>query len=165
MRQRALPNIDFRNPAEVLASLNARFPSDSHGGMYFTIWYGVYNIGERKLTYGTAGHGPAFLVPADRSEPQPVGLANLMIGLLPDQSYDVADQILPPGSTLFVFSDGAYEIETKTNERWELSNFTPLLIEPAVPGLAEPDRVYQGVKQAAAAGPLEDDFSLIAFSF
>jgi serine phosphatase RsbU (regulator of sigma subunit) len=165
MRQRALPNVDFRNPAEVFASLNARFPSDSHGGMYFTIWYGVYNIGERKLTYGTAGHGPAFLVPADRSEPQPVGLANLMIGLLPEQSYDVADQILPPGSTLYVFSDGAYEIETKTNDRWDLANFTPLLIEPAVPGLAEPDRVYQGVKQAAAAGPLEDDFSLMALTF
>src|SRR6187431_816242 len=27
MRQRALPNVDFRNPSEVLASLNARFPS------------------------------------------------------------------------------------------------------------------------------------------
>jgi hypothetical protein len=40
-----------------------------------------------------------------------------------------------------------------------------LLIEPAVPGLAEPDRVYQLVKQAAAPGPLEDDFSLMALTF
>jgi hypothetical protein len=64
-----------------------------------------------------------------------------------------------------VFSDGAYEIETKTKDRWELSNFSPLLIEPAVPGLAEPDRVYQLVKQAAAPGPLEDDFSLMTLTF
>jgi sigma-B regulation protein RsbU (phosphoserine phosphatase) len=32
LRQRALPLVDFRNPAEVLSSLNARFPMDSHNG-------------------------------------------------------------------------------------------------------------------------------------
>jgi serine phosphatase RsbU (regulator of sigma subunit) len=165
LRQRALPNVDFRNPAEVLSSLNSRFPSDSHGGMYFTMWYGVYHIGDRKLTYSSGGHGPAFLVPLDRSAAQPVGEPALMIGLLPDQTYDVHETTVPAGSTLYVFSDGAYEIVTKTDDRWELSNFTPLLIEPAVPGLAEPDRVYQAVKQAAAPGPLEDDFSLMAMTF
>jgi serine phosphatase RsbU (regulator of sigma subunit) len=165
LRQRALPNVDFRNPSEVLASLNARFPSDSHGGMYFTMWYGVYDIGSRNLTYGSAGHGPAFLVPADRSAAEPVGIPALMIGLLPDQSYDVAQMTLPRESTLYLFSDGAYEIVTKTDERWELSNFLPLLTEPIVPGTAEPDRVFQAVKQVAAPGPLEDDFSLMALGF
>src|SRR4030095_8439269 len=155
----------FRNPAEVLASLNARFPSDSHGGMYFTMWYGVYNIGDRKLTYRSAGHGAALLVQPDRREAQPVGAPALMIGLLPDQTYDVLEMVVPAGSTLYLFSDGAYEIVTKTDDRWELSNFTPLLIEPAVPGLAEPDRLYQAVKQAAAPGALADDFSFMASAF
>jgi serine phosphatase RsbU (regulator of sigma subunit) len=165
LRQRALPNVDFRNPAEVLSSLNSRFPSDSHGGMYFTMWYGVYHIGDRKLTYSSGGHGPAFLVPVDRSAAQPVGEPALMIGLLPDQTYDVHETTVPAGSTLYVFSDGAYEIVTKTDDRWELSNFTPLLLEPAVPGLADPDRIFQAVKQAAAPGPFEDDFSLMALTF
>src|SRR5262245_52869048 len=86
LRQRALPNVDFRNPSEVLASLNARFPSDSHGGMYFTMWYGVYDIGSRNLTYGSAGPGPAFRVPADRSAAEPVGIPALMVGMLADPS-------------------------------------------------------------------------------
>ena len=34
-----------------------------------------------------------------------------------------------------------------------------------LPGQSEPDRVYQAVKQAAAPGPLEDDFSLVALTF
>ena len=165
LRQRALPQVDFRNPAEVLSSLNVRFPSECHGGLYFTMWYGVYHTGDRTLTYGSAGHGPAFLVPADRHEAWPVGTPAVMIGLLPDQTYDVQHATVPPGSTLYLFSDGAYEIVTKNEERWELSNFVPLLIEPAVPGTAEPDRVYQAVKQAAAPGPLEDDFSLMALTF
>jgi hypothetical protein len=43
LRQRALPGVNFENPADVLSSLNARFPMDSHGGLFFTMWYGVYH--------------------------------------------------------------------------------------------------------------------------
>ena len=42
LRQHALPQVDFANPAEILASLNNRFQMDSHNGMFFTMWYGVY---------------------------------------------------------------------------------------------------------------------------
>jgi hypothetical protein len=38
-------------------------------------------------------------------------------------------------------------------------------MEPAVPGVTEPNRVYQKVREAAKAGPLDDDFSLIALTF
>jgi serine phosphatase RsbU (regulator of sigma subunit) len=165
LRQRALPQVDFRNPAEVLASLNARFQSDNHGGLYFTMWYGVYHARDRKLVHGSAGHGPAFLVPTDRSEAQPVGEPAVMIGLLSDQSYESQVMAIPPGSTLYVFSDGAYEVFTKDQGQWELSNFLPLLTEPAVPGMTDPDRIYQAVKQVAKAGPLDDDFSLMALIF
>ena len=165
LRQRALPAVDFTNPAEVLASLNSRFPSDRHNGLYFTMWYGVYRPEARVLSYGTAGHGPAILVPPDKSGTQELGLSAVMIGMLPDQTYDVRHATVPPGSTLFLFSDGAYEIETKTDERWDLANFLPLLLAPSVPGTTETDRVYQTVKQVAKAGPLDDDFSLVALTF
>ena len=52
LRQRALPNVDFRNPSEVLANLNDMFQMDSHNGLLFTMWYGVYRTDERVLTYG-----------------------------------------------------------------------------------------------------------------
>jgi serine phosphatase RsbU (regulator of sigma subunit) len=165
LRQRALPNVDFRNPAEVLSSLNARFASDSHGGMYFTMWYGVYRTADRTLRFGSAGHGPAFLVPKDRHEAVPVGMPAIMIGLLPDQTYEVQERTVPADSTLYVFSDGAYEIVTKDQSRWELENFLPLLTQPAVPNVSETDRIYKAVRDAAAPGPLEDDLSLMAVTF
>ena len=165
LRQRALPHVDFKNPAEVLSSLNARFPMDSHNGLYFTMWYGVYNASTRTLAYGSAGHHPAFLVPIDRHEAQPLGMPALMIGILPDQAYEVQETVVPPGSRLFLFSDGAYEIVTKDQQRWGLSEFLPLLLDPVVPGQPETERVYRRVREAAASGPLEDDFSLIAVTF
>ena len=84
LRQRALPSVDFENPAEVLSSLNARFQMDGHSGMYFTMWYGVYHTGDRSLVYGSAGHHPAYLVPADRTAAHPLGTPALMIGVIPD---------------------------------------------------------------------------------
>lgn len=165
LRQRALPGVDFTNPPQVLASLNARFPTHEHNGLYFTMWYGVYRADTRVLTYGTAGHGPAIMVPADKSRTEELGLSAVMIGMLPDQEYDVKQQVMAPGSTVFVFSDGAYEIVTKNEERWDLENFLPLLLQPAVPGQTEPERVYQAIKAVAKPGPLDDDFSLVALTF
>jgi serine phosphatase RsbU (regulator of sigma subunit) len=165
LRQRALPHVDFKNPAEVLASLNSRFPTQDHNGLYFTMWYGVYNTDSRMLAYGTAGHGPAILVPPDKSGTEPLGMPAVMIGMMPDQTYEVAHVAVKPGHTLFVFSDGAYEIVTKAEERWDLEEFLPLLLEPAVPGSTEPERIYQAIKKVAKSGPLDDDFSLMAITF
>ena len=165
LRQRALPQVDFKNPAEVLASLNSRFPTDQHNGLYFTMWYGVYHTEARTLCYGTAGHGPAVLVSPDKSETSRVGMQAVMIGMLPDQTYDVAQIVVPPGSTLFVFSDGAYEIVTKSGDQWDLDTFVPLLTAPSVPGMTEPARVYQSVKEVVKPGPLDDDLSLVALTF
>ena len=37
LRQRALPQVDFADPAGVLANLNARFQLDGHNGLFFTM--------------------------------------------------------------------------------------------------------------------------------
>ncbi len=165
LRQRALPGVDFHHPPEVLASLNHRFQMDSHNGMYFTMWYGVYRPATRTLTYGSAGHNPAYLVPADRSAATAVGMPALMIGALPGTVYAAAETTVPSGSALHVFSDGVFEIVTKDDERWSLSDFLPLLTAPPVPGTCEVDRVHRAVIDAAKPGPLEDDFSLLILTF
>ena len=129
LRQRALPNVDFRNPSEVLANLNDMFQMDSHNGLLFTMWYGVYRTDERVLTYGSAGHHPAYLVPPDRQTSRPVGSPALMIGAFPKMTYEVEHTPVPAGSSLYLFSDGLYEIVTKDQQRWELSDLLPLFLE------------------------------------
>ena len=165
LRQRALPHVDFQNPAEVLASLNSRFQMETHSGLFFTMWYGVYRTTDRTLTYSSAGHHPAYLVPYDRHESTPLGEPALTIGMLPDVTYDTLRTTVPPGSALHVFSDGVFEILTTDQSRWSLSDFLPLLIQPAVPGVPESERVYRAVKQNAAPNGMEDDFSLMVVTF
>jgi hypothetical protein len=39
------------------------------------------------------------------------------------------------------------------------------MLAPSVPGTTEPDRLYQTVKAHARPGLLDDDFSLVVFTF
>jgi serine phosphatase RsbU (regulator of sigma subunit) len=165
LRQRALPDVDFRDPGSVLSSLNARFQMDSHNGLFFKMWYGVYHRGDRMLECGCAGHHPAYLVPSDKGSAEPLGMPALMIGAMPDEHYEVQRTMVPVGSTVYLFSDGVFEIVTKDEQRWTLSDFVPLILRPATPGMPEPDRLYQAVKQAAKPGLLDDDFSLMTVTF
>ena len=72
---------------------------------------------------------------------------------------------LPPGSSLYLFSDGAFEFMTKENRRWTMAEFLPLLLQPPTPGVSEAERVYDLVRQAARPGPLDDDFSMMVIRF
>jgi serine phosphatase RsbU (regulator of sigma subunit) len=165
LRQRVLPGVDFGKPAEVLASLNNRFEMSSHGGLYFTMWYGVYRPADRSLEFAAAGHHPAYLVPSGRLEAHPLGEPNLMVGAMPDVEYTAARTTVPPGSVVYVFSDGVFEIVTADDTRWTLHDFVPLLTQPLQPGVAESARLQQEIRRIAKAGPLDDDFSLLAVTF
>jgi serine phosphatase RsbU (regulator of sigma subunit) len=164
LRQRALPHVDFTDPAAVLASLNKRFQMDDHNDLFFTMWYGVYRLTTRSLVCAGAGHHPAYLVAPDRRAAQPVGTSAPMIGAFPDISFDVEHRTLPPGAALYLFSDGAFEIETRDERRWEMGDLLPLLLQSPVAGRPESERVYQLVRQAARPGPLGDDFSLVVLT-
>ncbi len=165
LRQRALPNVNFESPADVLASLNNRFQMDSHGGLFFTMWYGVYRLDDRSLTFSSAGHHPAYLIAPDRAASIPLGIPAMMIGAMPDIDYETRHTTVPPGNSVYLFSDGVFEVVTTADTRWSLDDFTPTLLEPALPGVAESDRLYQRVKAVTGPGPLDDDFSLMVLTF
>jgi serine phosphatase RsbU (regulator of sigma subunit) len=72
---------------------------------------------------------------------------------------------LLPGSTLYLFSDGVFEIEDKAQRRWAIEDFVAMIGERRQTGVTEPQRLYDRVREMARPGPLEDDFSLVALSF
>ena len=171
LRQRALPNVDFRNPSEVLANLNDMFQGESHNNLMLTMWYGVYRTDDRMLTYGSAGHHPAYLV-AGRS----AGVASRRISGADDRGFsqhDVSDRANAGarGKSLYLFSDGLFEIVTKDQQQWELSDLLPLFLQPGSGGtpdvakVSEAERVYNAVREVAAPGPLADDVSLLVVTF
>jgi serine phosphatase RsbU (regulator of sigma subunit) len=163
LRQRMLPEVDFREPAAVIRGLNRAFPIEQHNSLFFTIWYGVYDIAERSLAFATAGQHPAFLLSPGASQPVPLGTHNPSIGIAADREVIVSRATIPPDSSLFLFSDGVFEITDRDGREWDLSQILALL--PAMSGPGGPRRLYDTVRAAARPGPLEDDFSALSLRF
>ncbi|MFZ2207331.1 MAG: SpoIIE family protein phosphatase [Porticoccaceae bacterium] len=165
LRQRALPDTDFTDPEQVLRKLNRMFQMDQHDDMYFTMWYGVYNRPARALRFASGGHHPGFLVTPDRMQATPVQSRGPLIGLMPDHAYKAEVLSVTPGATLYLFSDGVFEIVTATGKEWGLDDFLPLLTQAADPMATEPERLHRQVRAIARPGPFDDDFSLLTVTF
>lgn len=164
LRQRALPGVDFGDPAQVLRGLNAAFPMDAHDGMFLTAWYGVYSIGERRLAYACAGHHASFLYAPDAPRVA-LRTPGPMIGALPEARYATAHAHVPPGARLYLFSDGAFETSATDGRQHALADFLPLLdagaAQSRAPLRGEAERIYREVRGRSRPGALADDFSLL----
>lgn len=164
LRHGALPGADCARPDQVLAGLNAMFPMQDHGGLYFSIWYGVYQPHDRLLRYASAGHPPAYLL-APAAEPLPLRTPNAAIGMAPGRAFQSAECWVTPRARLYIFSDGAFEIALPDGVQWQLRDFVHLLRQPTRPGLSEPQRLRRAVTEATGRDRLEDDFSLLVATF
>jgi serine phosphatase RsbU (regulator of sigma subunit) len=165
LRQRALPGVDMACPDQVLQRLNSMFSMEAHGGLYFTMWYGVYDTQARSLAFASAGHHPAYLVSADRQSLQPLKTRNPVVGAMPDHCFQAAQVPVPVGSMLHVFSDGLFEIESVDGHLGRLSEFEPLMLGAPVAGLTEPERLVMAARARARPGPPDDDVSLLTVTF
>ncbi|MGE0448810.1 MAG: PP2C family protein-serine/threonine phosphatase [Vicinamibacterales bacterium] len=164
LRQRALPQVDFADPAAVLSSLNDRFQMESHDNLCFTMWYGIYRVSTRELVFSAAGHHPAFLVPPDRAAHVPLAAPHLMIGAVPGIAYELRRATLAPGSLVYLFSDGLFEIVTNEDRQWTLADFLPHLL-PSAAEAGGTERLVQQVKSVVKDGVFDDDVSVLALTF
>lgn len=164
LRQRSLPDTDMASPAQVLRTLNECYQMEEHAGLYFTIWYGVYDMRTRQLVYASGGHHAAYLVSADKGSAQPLQTRNVIIGAMPGMEFTEATVDVEPGSSIYLFSDGVYEIIDKDGKQWALDDFVELIVAPGSDEESEPDRLYRIVCERAAPGALDDDFTLLVMT-
>ncbi len=162
LRSGNLPQVDFRRPAEVLAALNRAFPMEEQNDLYFTIWYGVWNRSTNLLTYASGGHPPALLL-APGGELTELRTSNPMIGGFTDISFSEASLPVAPGSKLYVFSDGIYEVSLKDGGMWDLEGLKAGLRDKDGTGVA-PEALYNRIMDLHGSRELEDDFSLVRLS-
>jgi serine phosphatase RsbU (regulator of sigma subunit) len=165
LRRDALPGVDMRDPAKVAAYVNTLFQMNTHGGMYLTMWYGVYDMETRILRYCSAGHHPSYLVAEAREGAVPLKTPNIMIGATSKFEFESASVEVPPGSRLYVFSDGIYEFEAKDGQQWTLEHVLPLIVEPLIPGVAEPERLLEAIRGHARDADFDDDFTVLVATF
>jgi len=169
LRSQSMDGVNFYQPNHVLRALNEAFQMDDQHDKYFTIWYGVYNQAKRQLVYSSAGHPPALLLKNatdDKAEVQRLKTVSLPIGMMPDTKFVNQRCEIEIDSTLYVFSDGIYEIMQPDGDIWGLDGFVEMLAANRTTiqnqGL---DYVLNYIKTLSPNESLDDDLSLLMVNF
>jgi sigma-B regulation protein RsbU (phosphoserine phosphatase) len=168
IRSAGLRNTDFLDPGQVLSSLNEAFQMENHHNMFFTIWYGVYNLAARSIRHASGGHPAALLLKSDISGAdvfEELRCPGMLVGAMPSVCYNSATTLVPENSRLFVFCDGAYEIGRPDGTRLDFdSDFLPYLLKNGrSPNI--PEKVLSWVRSVHGSETLADDFSFLAIDF
>lgn len=164
LRNGVLADEILLDPPQLLTALNDAFQMEEQDGMYFTMWYGVYDKTRRQLHYASAGHPPALLFSPGSSAPAQLSTRGLMIGAIPGVPYDAATCEIEPGSRLFIFSDGVYEIQRPTGA---MGTLPELIQQLSAARDADLDQIISAVRSMQRPGctAFPDDFSLVALAF
>jgi sigma-B regulation protein RsbU (phosphoserine phosphatase) len=163
LRRQALPGVRFDEPSEVLAGLNRAFPMEENNDKFFTIWYGVYDLGTRRLRYGSAAHPPALMFGGRQARPLEPG--SLMIGVAVDVTFETHSEDVPPGSRLYIYSDGVSEVRKTAGGLLNLEGLAELLSRSAGQDGSRVDCVRREAQALQGSSDFKDDFSLVEVEF
>lgn len=159
LRSQSLAEVDFTQPDQVLSALNNAFDMDNQNGMYFTLWYGVFNTETRELAYSSGGHPPAILV--SNGQYQKLKTNGIVIGGMPNTKFESKVVNVPQDAKLYVFSDGVYEVEyANGNGMMNLEDFADELVKSTTKGKSKTESMMMFSQQAQQNEQFEDDFSL-----
>jgi sigma-B regulation protein RsbU (phosphoserine phosphatase) len=99
-------------PATVLAAANRRILSDTHAGLFVTVFYGVLDTSSGELSYANAGHNPPYLLKArDGGEIQELDRTGVPLGILAGATWEQQTVHLAVGDVLMLYTDGITEAQ------------------------------------------------------
>jgi sigma-B regulation protein RsbU (phosphoserine phosphatase) len=170
LRSQSLPQTDFHEPGQVLAALNRAFQMDQQNGMFFTIWYGIFNKTTRTIVYSGGGHPPALLLTGPDAEHATLKLLDShgpMIGADIAMSYETTSCPVDRFARLYLFSDGVYEITRTDGTIWPFHEFVEFMGRRPAAGEPEStmDRLVQETIRLGGTDEYLDDFSIVEFQF
>ena len=162
LRSQGLVAVDFSQPSSVLSALNREFPIRRHG-RFFTIWYGVLELKSRRLIYSSGGHPPALLIsPSGRMTRLTTN--GIAVGCVPHSKYEDAECVLEPGDTLYIFSDGAYELRSGGEDLLSLDTFEALLAESVADPTSSLALLVEELRRINGRTQFSDDVTLLQVS-
>ena len=168
LRSKGLPKVNYHQPSEVLRGLNDAFQMTQRNDKYFTIWYGVYDTKQRQLIYASAGHPPGVLLsPLHKSslDVQLLKTPGFPVGMFPDVEYTDTICQIAPDTSLYIFSDGIYELSQSDGTLWGLDNFIEQLKDYQKNPQRDLELLIKKIQSFNSQDALDDDLSLMQIDF
>jgi sigma-B regulation protein RsbU (phosphoserine phosphatase) len=147
--------------SECIEKANRFLYQSTNSNKFATLFYGVLQPLERIFHYVNAGHNFPYVFRAG-GEVDSLEEGGIVVGMLPDISYEHAVCQLSRGDILVIFSDGVTEAENRLEDLYgeqRLMDFVQQRIDLGARELLE--SIYHEVKTFSGEKPQDDDITLV----
>ena len=158
---------NMSNPGQLMRSFNEAASQDNETNMFVTLFIGVLDLPTGRLRYCNAGHD-APLILNHGVQPLPVN-PNLPIGLFSDFTYVQQETVLPPDTTLLLYTDGLTEAADRQHRLFGLQRIIDVTQACVEQGKYEPDELmaelYAQSVRFADGAQQSDDLTMLAIHY
>jgi hypothetical protein len=150
--------LESRSPAHVLEALD-RFAALIPGASVSTVFCAVVHPATGELRYSSAGHVPGIVVDVDGGARFLEEAGSLPLAVVPDLERPEADVVLPPGSTLFLYTDGLVERRGEALDEGMARAVEALAAGRALP----PEDLAEKLRQKLLVDAPDDDVAFLLY--
>lgn len=141
---------------------NRRLCQQNPMGLFVTCVLGVLDVESGRFDYVCAGHEPAYVVgPDDGRRPLPM-TQGLAMGLMDDFEYASGSEVIQPGETLFIYTDGLTDAVDLGGALFGKERLEATLDGASQRSTAEiVDRVWSEIGTYSTGAPAADDMTCL----
>lgn len=152
----------FKIPREIIRHANVIIAADSRTGMFVTLFYGVIDEKERKMTYVNAGHNPPIIFRGSSGKTEELEATGVAIGILDDADYSQAEVGLSSGDIILLYTDGVTEAINEKEEMFEVERLMNTITSAPSGSASEiMENIIRAVFAFSGKTPQYDDITLM----
>jgi sigma-B regulation protein RsbU (phosphoserine phosphatase) len=153
------------SPRKILSLLNHQVGQDPVTSRQVTVFYAEADLKTRRLRFASAGHEPPIFWSPHQERPRLLYAEGILIGAIPEATYEDCSVELPEGSWLILYTDGLTEARNEAGEFFGLQRVLELLQSHTGNSPQRlVNRIYDEVRRFSNSR-LSDDFSVMAVRF
>jgi len=145
---------------EVIRRVNRALCRDTRDNEFATLWYGVLDPEEMRLTYSNGGHEPPLLLRDGRIQKLDAG--GMIVGIDPQQQYERAIVHLQPEDRIFIYTDGLLDAFDAAQRRFGRPRAEDAFIQTGHLSAGEAlNRIAWELHRHMGATPASDDTTML----
>jgi sigma-B regulation protein RsbU (phosphoserine phosphatase) len=145
----------------IFAKVNNLLKEWLKDNQFVSAFYGVLDIGHRRLTYSSAGHHPAILL-RDDGRRRYLSSGGPVLGILAGAGYNERFIDLLPGDILVLYTDGVVETESAQGEVFDAERLETFVRAHAALGARELcELIYAELSRFSGRAQPEDDTTIV----